>query len=111
MIYVKYYKQKTFYFEMIKYMLHKNQLLEAAKNNSYSVPVLKIIRKQNVYEKENVYFKGLWPQLHNICRAGFFRTGTFSEQLLPTACEYSMFLPLTKIKIHKIKVTENEKSV
>ena len=62
------------------------------------MPVLKIIRKRNVCEKENVYFK-------------VFRIASFSEQLLPTACEYSMFLPLTKIKNHNMKVIGGEKSV
>ena len=46
--------------------------------------------------------KDFWPQVHNTCRAGFFRTVTFSEQVSPTAWEYSMFLPLTKIKSHEI---------
>ena len=62
------------------------------------MPVLGAIRKRNVYEKENVYFQGFWPQVHNILRAGFFRIVTFSEHLLSTACEYLLFLPLTKIK-------------
>ena len=48
------------------------------------MPVLKTIRKRNVYEKENVYFQGFWPQVHNILRAGFFRIVTFSEHLLST---------------------------
>ena len=72
--------------------------------NSYSALVLTINRKRNVYEKENIYFQGFWLQVHNICRAGFFRIATSLEQLSSTACEYSIFLPLTKIKSHKIKV-------
>ena len=52
-------------------------------------------------KKENVYFQGFWTQVLNICRAGFFRTATFSEHILPTACEYSMSLTLTKIKNKK----------
>ena len=74
------------------------------KNNSLKlyVPFLTVIRKRNVHEKES--FQVFWSQVHNICRAGFFSTPTFSEHLLPTACEYSMFLPLTKIKIQNIKI-------
>ena len=34
----------------------------------------------------------------------FFRVITFSEYLLSTACEYSMFLPLTKIKNQNTEV-------
>ena len=34
---------------------------------------------------------------------------TVSEQLLPTASEYSMFLPLTKIKRQKNKSIGEEK--
>ena len=30
------------------------------------MPVLKTIRKRNVYEKETVYFQGFWPQVHSI---------------------------------------------
>ena len=49
-------------------------------------------------------FKDLRPQIHNICRAGFFRRETFSEHLLPTASKHRMFLPLTKIKNQNINV-------
>ena len=28
--------------------------------------VLKTTRKRNVYENENVYLQGFWPQVHNI---------------------------------------------
>ena len=73
--------------------------------------VLETIRKRNVYEKENVYFQGFWPQVHKICRADFFRTATFSEHLFLTACEDSMFSPLTKIKSQNIKVIGGKKSV
>ena len=68
--------------------------------------VLETIKKENIYEKENVYFQGFWPQVQNFCSAGFF---TFSEHILPTACEYSMFLPLNKIKSQNIKVIGNKK--
>ena len=51
------------------------------------------------------------PQVHKICRAGFFRIATFSEHLLPTACQYSMLLPLTKTKSQNIKVIGDKKSV
>ena len=70
--------KKTIYFKIFKYILDGNQLLKAFQKNNYSVPVLKIIRKQNVYEKENVYFKGFWPHVYNICGAGFFRIATCS---------------------------------
>ena len=36
----------------------KTDSLKLLKTNSYSVPVLKIIRKRNASEKENVDFKG-----------------------------------------------------
>ena len=75
------------------------------------MPILKTIRKRNVYEKANDYFQGFLPQIYNICRAGFFRIVTVSEHLLPTVCEYSMFLPLTKIKSQNIKVIGDKKSV
>ena len=65
MAHVKYCKQKTFYFEIIS-ILDENQLLEAAEKNSYYMPVLKTPRKRNVYEKENVYLQGFWPQVHNV---------------------------------------------
>ena len=68
------------------------------------MPVLKIIRKINACKKEDVYFQGFWPQIHNICRAGLFRIATFAEHLLPTASEYPMLLPLTKIKSQNINV-------
>ena len=73
------------------------------------MPVLKNIRKRNVCEKENVYFQGFWPQVLNICRGGFSRIVNFSEHILPTTCEYSMFLPLTKIKNQNIKVISDKK--
>ena len=50
--------KKTFYFETIKYILDGSQLLEAVQNNSYSAPVLKIIRKRNSYDKETFIFQG-----------------------------------------------------
>ena len=34
-----------------------------------------------------------------------------SEQLLPTSCEYSMFLALTKIKSRNIKIIGDEKNL
>ena len=68
------------------------------------MPVLKTIRKINACKKEDVYFQGFWPLAHNIWRAGLFRIATFSEHLLPTASEYPMFLPLTKIKSQNINV-------
>ena len=37
-------------------------------------------------------------------RAGLFRIAPFSEHLLPTASEYPMFLPLTKIKSQNVIV-------
>ena len=40
-----------------------------------------------------------------------FKEQAFSEHLLPTACEYSMFLPLTKIKNKNIKVISDKKSL
>ena len=75
-------------------------------NNSYSVPVLKIIRKWNTYEKENVYFKGFlatgWQYLYDRL---FETIATFSEQLLPTAWEYSMFYHLPKLKAIRLKLS------
>ena len=53
---------------------------------------------------EDVTFQGFWPQVHNICRAGFFRIATFGEHLLPTASEYPLFSPLTKLKSQNIDV-------
>ena len=73
--------------------------------------VSETIRKRNAYETEKGYFQGFWPQIHKICRAGFFRIATFSEHLLPTACQYSMLLPLTKTKSQNIKVIGDKKSV
>ena len=51
--------KKASYFEIIKYILDGNQILLAVQNNSYSVSMLKIIRKRNFYEQENVYFQRL----------------------------------------------------
>ena len=73
--------------------------------------VLETIKKRNVYENEKFYSQRFWPQFRNICRADFFRIATFSEHLLPTACQCSMFLLLTKIKSQNIKVTGDKKSV
>ena len=53
---------------------------------------------------EDVTFQGFWPQVHNICRAGFFRIAAFCEHLLQTASEYPLFLPFTKIKSQNIDV-------
>ena len=39
-------------------ILDEIQLLETFQKNNCSVPVLKNIKKRNVYEKENLYFKG-----------------------------------------------------
>ena len=50
--------KKTFYFETIRYILDGSQLLEAVQNNSYSAPVLKIIRKRNAYDNETFIFQG-----------------------------------------------------
>ena len=68
---------------MIKHILDENQYLEVVQKY--------LVCTRNVNEKESVYFKEFWPQVQNICRAGFYRMATFSEQLLPTASEYSMF--------------------
>ena len=35
------------------------------------MPIVKVIRKRNIYEKENVNFQGFWAQDRNICREGF----------------------------------------
>ena len=40
-----------------------------------------------------------------------FGIATFSEHILPTACEYSIFLTLTKIKNQNIEVIGDTKSV
>ena len=68
------------------------------------MPVLKTVRKINACKMEDVTFQGFWPQVHNICRAGFFRIAAFCEHLLPTASEYPLFLPFTKIKSQNIDV-------
>ena len=72
------------------------------------MPVLKVIIKGNVYEKEIFFFKNFW---HNICVASFSRIPTLTGHLLLTACEYSMFLQLTKIKSQNIEVIDDKKSV
>ena len=64
----------------------KTDSLKLLKKYSYSVPVLKIIRKRNVSEKENVDFKGflatgsqfLYSRLFQNCN--FFGT-TFNNCL------------------------------
>ena len=56
----------------------------------------KAIRKRIVYQKESVYFQEFWPQVVNLWR-------TFIH-LLPTACEYSMFLHLPKLKMTTLKL-------
>ena len=64
----------------------KTDSLKLLKKYSYSVPVLKIIRKRNVSEKENVDFKGflatgsqfLYSRLFQNCN--FLRT-TFNDCL------------------------------
>ena len=61
------------------------------------MPILRTIRKINVYEKENVYFQGFWPQVQNIF---------FCRLLANIQC-----LPLTKIKNQNIKVISDKKSV
>ena len=58
------------------------------------MPVLKI----NIYEKKNVYF-------FTIFKSRIFKIVTFSGHLLPTACEFSMVVPLTKIKIKTLKLS------
>ena len=93
---------KNILFWKNRYILDENQLLEAVEKNSYYVPM---------YEKINVYFQGFWPQVHNICRVGFFRIAIFSEHLLPIPCEYSMLLPLSKIKSQNIKDIGDKKPV
>ena len=86
--------------------------MKKKKKNSYYVPVLKTIRKRSFYEKENVYFQGFWPQVLNISRAGVFRIVTFSEHLLPTACVYSMFLPLLpNLKMKTLNLKSKRKLV
>ena len=69
------------------------------------MPVLKTIRKINACKMEDVTFQGFWPQVHNICRAWFFRIATFGEHLLPTASEYPLFSPLTKSKVEILMLT------
>ena len=76
------------------------------------MPVLKTIRKRSFYEKENAYFQGFWPQVLNISRASVFRIVTFSEHLLPTACAYSMFLPLLpNLKMKTLNLKSKRKLV
>ena len=76
------------------------------------MPVLKTVRKINVYDKGNVFlFQGIWPQVFHIFRVGFFKIVTFSEHLLPTACKYSKFLPFIKIKNQNIEAIGDKKSV
>ena len=79
--------------------------------NSYSVPVLKIIRKWNECGKENVYFKGFLATGSQYLYSRLFHNGNFFVQLLPTAWEYSMSLPPFRIKSHNIKSIDDEKCV
>ena len=51
--------------------------------NSYSVPVLKIIRKWNAYEKENVYFEGFFGAVSQYLYSRLFQKSNFLLQLLP----------------------------
>ena len=53
--------------------------------NSYFVPVLKIIRKWNDYEKENVYFKGFLATGSQYLYSRLFHNDNFLLQLLMTA--------------------------
>ena len=103
MTHVKYRKQKTFYFEIINIYSMKISSLKLFKKIGTMCQSQKAIRKRIVYEKESVYFQEFWPQVVNLWR-------TFIH-LLPTACEYSMFLHLTKIKNDNIKVTGDKKYV
>ena len=59
-------------------------------------------------KKEHVYFQVFSPKIHNIWRAGIFRMATFSDHLLQTASEYSMFLPFTKNKSQNINIIGDE---
>ena len=77
--------------------------------NSSSVSVFKTIRKWNACEEENFYFKDFLVTGSQYLYSRLFHNSNFLLQLLPTAWEYSMFLPLTKIKSHKIKGISDEK--
>ena len=109
---MKYREQKTFYFEIINIYSIKINYLKLLKKIATMCQSQKTIRKIIVYEKENIYFQEFWPQVVNLQRTFIFLSEqAFSEHLLPTACEYSMFLPLTKIKNENIKVTGDKKYV
>ena len=67
---------------------------------------LKLFKKiatmcQSMKVYENFYFQGFWSRGDNVCRASFFRIASFSEHFLPTVCEYSISLPLTKLSVIK----------
>ena len=94
--------KKAFYFEIIRYILDENQLLEAVQKNSYSVPVLKIIRKRNAYEKENLYFKGFLATCSQYLYSRLFQNSNFLR---------ATFTSLTKIKSHRIKSIGDQKCV
>ena len=77
-------------------ILNENQLLEAVQKKSSSAPVLKVIRKWNACEEENFYFKDFLVTGSQYLYSRLFQNRKFLLQVLPTAWEYSMFLPLTK---------------
>ena len=72
--------KKTFYFETIKYILDGSQLLEAVQNNSYSAPVLKIIRKRNAYDNET-FFKDFNYRFNIFVEQAFSKWQTPSQNI------------------------------
>ena len=69
--------------------------------NSYSAPVLKIIRKWNAYEKGNVCFKVFWPQVIG----GFFIIATFFYNFYRLLENIQCFYHLPKLKSMTLKVS------
>ena len=72
--------------------------------NSSSVPVLKIIRKWNACEEENLYFKGFLVTGSQYI-AGFFRIATFSYNFYRLLENIQCFYHLPKLKAIRLKVS------
>ena len=78
--------------------------------NSYSVPALKIIKKIKWLRKGKC-FKGFLATGSQYLYSRLFHDDNFLLQLSPTVWEYSVFLPLTKIKSHSSKSIGDEECV
>ena len=80
---VKYCKQKNILFWNNEVYTWWKPTHWGCSKNSYSVPVLKIIRKWNAYEKENVYFEGFLGAVSQYLYSRLFQKSNFLLQLLP----------------------------